>query len=126
VRVHQDILTEGFVAKLDAAPTTVAAPPFVVFGVARWKRPRTYAKTVGLSTKEDPLRLAASSLASSVGETDLKDGNWVGETLEIERSLGVEIEALPNTEIPHCCRHGDAAWRGYSAKSCRQLNRRPE
>ena len=59
-------------------------------------------------------------------ETYLKYGNRVGEPFEIDRSLGIEIEALPDTEFTHGCRNGDATWRGHSAKSSRQLNRRPE
>ena len=128
MRVHQNILTEGSLPiwMRRTYPALWAHPLGV--GVARWKRRWTYVTTVGLQLqpKKTPLRLVASSLAFSVGETHLKDRNWVGEPFEIERSLGVEIEALPNTEITHCCRNGDAAWRGHSAKSCRQLDRRPE
>ena len=59
-------------------------------------------------------------------ETYLKDGNWVGESFEIERSLGIELKALPDTEFTYGCRNGNPSWRGHSAKSCGQLNRRPE
>ena len=72
------------------------------------------------------LELVANLAPLSRVETYLKDGNWVGEPFEIERSPGIEIKALPNTEFTYGCRNGDATWRGHSAKSCRQLNRRPE
>jgi hypothetical protein len=119
VRVHQNILTEGSLPIwMRRTYPALWAHPLVV-----WRR--TMERSLDLwqdrrattSTKEDLSAVGGELARLSVGETYFKDRNWVGEPFEIERSLGVEIEALPNTEITHCCRNGDAAWRGHSAKS---------
>lgn len=60
------------------------------------------------------------------GKTNLKDGHWLAEPFEIERTLGIEIKSLPNTEFTHRCRNSDATRRCRSAKSSRQLNSSPE